>query len=161
MSSSTKPQETDIHLSIDEFNNLPELAKDAITASGIPLSVSASVKEEAQARKFSVLTANVGKDQSLASLIATLRWDWGNLNNDLILRLNWGAVTPATAVFVAIGEGAPGGPTAGKFIGSAKFTLFNVAPRSGGVDIWINVNWGSPIRVYVDYEAVTIDQFGP
>ena len=152
---------TEIHLSKDEFDNLPELAQNAITASGIPLSVTASVSAGTQTRKFLVLTATVDKDQSLASIVGCLRWDWGNLNGDLILRLNWAVVTAASLVFVAIGEGAAGGPTAGKFIGSAKFTLYNVAPRNGGVDIWININWPTPIRLYVDYLVVNCDQFGP
>jgi hypothetical protein len=55
---------------------------------------------------------------------------------------------------VAIGEGAPGGPDAGKFIGGAKYHLNNVAPRNGGVDIWVDIDWGSDIRLYVDYLVV-------
>jgi hypothetical protein len=83
------------------------------------------------------------------------------MNGDFVLNLSWPAVTARSAVFVAIGEGAAGGPTAGKYIRRAKFTLFNVAPYNGGVSIWVNVNWGSPIRLYVDYVAFPIDQFEP
>ena len=36
----------------------------------------------------------------------------------------------------------------------AKYTLMNVAPRAGGVDIWVNIDWGSDIRIYVDYLVV-------
>ena len=42
---------------------------------------------------------------------------------------------------MSIGEGAAGGADAGKFIGAARYTLHNVAPRAGGVDIWINIEW--------------------
>jgi hypothetical protein len=44
---------------------------------------------------------------------------------------------------VVIGEGAAGGPDAGTFIGNAKDILWNVAPRAGGVAIWINIDWGA------------------
>jgi hypothetical protein len=154
-----KSIDAEIHLSKDDFDKLPDLAKDAITASGIPLSVTASVDDKM--RKFAVRTATVDKPQDLASMLGTLRWDWGQAHGDVVFRLNWGVVNAGNAVFVAIGEGAAGGPTAGKFIGGAKFTLFNVAPRDGGVDIWININWGSDLRIYVDYQTVSIDQFGP
>jgi len=146
-----------IHLSKEEFDRLPGVAKEAITASAIPLSLTDSVS----AKKFSVATASVDASQNLAGIVSSLRWDWGDKRGDWILQLDWDAVSPRTAVFVAIGEGATGGPTAGKFIGAAKYTLFNVAPRPGGVDIWININWGSDIRIYVDYLVVTIDGFGP
>jgi hypothetical protein len=76
------------------------------------------------------------------------RHDWGDRNGQHILHLNWGIITPASLVFVAIGEGAPGG---GKFIASARYTLHNVAPNNGVVSIWVNIEWSSPIRIYADY----------
>ncbi|SRR6476469_6718614 len=79
------------------------------------------------------------------------RHDWGNFNGQHILNLNWGAITPNSLVFVAIGEGAAG---AGKFIGNARYTLHNVAPGNGVVSIWVNIEWGSPIRLYVDYFVI-------
>jgi hypothetical protein len=79
------------------------------------------------------------------------RHDWGDLNGEWILKLNWGAVNRESHVFVAIGEGAAGG---GKFIGGACYTLHNVAPRAGGVDIRINIDWDDPLRIYVDYFVV-------
>ena len=111
--------EEKIHLSKDLFDELPELAKNALEASGIPRVTSASVSEK---KKNSVATATVDAAQNTAGIISSFRWDWGNLHGDWILRLNWEAVSPKTAVFVAISEGASGGPIAGKFIGSAKFT---------------------------------------
>jgi hypothetical protein len=57
-------------------------------------------------------------------------------------------------VLVSIGEGAAGGPDNGKFLGAARYTLHNVAPRAGGVDIWVNIEWGSDIPLYVDYLVV-------
>ena len=147
----------DIHLSKDLINKLPEIAKNAPEASGAPLVIDASVPE----KEFSVVTATVDESQNLAGITSSMRWDWGNLHGDHILRLNWSIVNPKTAVFVAIGEGAGGGPTGGKFIGSARCTLSNVAPRAGGVDIWVNINWSNDIRFYVDYLVVSLDVFGP
>ncbi|MGY1606777.1 hypothetical protein ACI79V_06285 [Geodermatophilus sp. SYSU D00700] len=60
-----------------------------------------------------------------------------------MLNLTWGAVGKSSFVFVAIGEGAPGG---GRFIGSARYTVHNVAPSEGRVSIWANIEYYSPIR---------------
>jgi hypothetical protein len=49
-------------------------------------------------------------------------------------------------VYVAIHEG--------NFIGAARYTLHNVAPYDGGVSIWVNIEWGSPINLYADYYVV-------
>lgn len=81
----------------------------------------------------------------------TYRHDWGDRNGQWTLNLNWGAITDNSRVFVAIAEGKAGG---GKFIGSAKYTLHNVAPSNGRVSIWVNIEWSSPIRLYVDYLVV-------
>ena len=82
------------------------------------------------------------------------RHNWGRLRGQWTLRLNWGAVNRRSRVLVSIGEGAAGGPDNGKFLGAARYTLHNVAPRAGGVDIWVNIEWGSDIRVYVDYLVI-------
>lgn len=39
-------------------------------------------------------------------------------------------------------------------MGAARYSLFNVAPRAGGVDIWINIEWSADILLYVDYLIV-------
>lgn len=84
----------------------------------------------------------------------TYRHDWGLRRGQWVLRLNWDQIGARSQVFVAIGEGAPGGPDAGKFIGSARYTLHNVAPRAGGVDIWVDIAWSADIPLYVDYLIV-------
>lgn len=81
----------------------------------------------------------------------TYRHDWGDLNHQHILNLSWGAINHNSRVFVAIGEGAANG---GKFMGAARFTLYNVAPQDGLISIRIDVDWDSPLRVYVDYLVV-------
>jgi hypothetical protein len=84
----------------------------------------------------------------------TYRHDWGVRRGQWKLRLNWGDVGPRSQVFVSVGEGAGAGPDEGKFLGDARYTLHNVAPRPGGVDIWVNIEWSSDIRLYVDYLVV-------
>lgn len=92
--------------------------------------------------------------QDVGGTAFTYRHDWGNKHGAWKLNLNLAGANPASRVFVAIGEGAAGGPDAGKFVGDAKFTLMNVAPRAGGVDIWVNIDWGSDIRIYADYLVI-------
>jgi len=82
------------------------------------------------------------------------RHNWGPRRGPWTLRLNLAGVTSRSRVLVSIGEGAAGGPNAGKFIGAARYTLHNVAPRAGGVDIWVNIEWGSNILLYADYLVV-------
>jgi hypothetical protein len=89
--------------------------------------------------------------KSLSGTGFSYRHDWGDKNGQWKLNLNWGAIRANSRVFVAIAEGAPGG---GKFLGSARYTLHNVAPSNGGVSIWVNIEWNSPIRLYVDYLVV-------
>jgi len=89
--------------------------------------------------------------EALAGTGFTYRHDWGDYHGWWKLNLSWGAITKNSRVFVAIGEGAPGG---GKFLGAAKYLLYNVAPHDGGVSIWVYIDWNSPIRLYVDYLVI-------
>lgn len=84
----------------------------------------------------------------------TYRHNWGARHGQWLLALNWEAVNPRSRVLVSIAEGAAGGPDNGKFIGAARYTVYNVAPRAGGVDIWVNIEWGSDILLYVDYLVI-------
>jgi len=95
-------------------------------------------------------TADIGT-RELIGRGFTYRHDWGDRRGQLKLSLTWGAINANSRVFVAVGEGAPG---AGKFVGNARFTLHNVAPNNGVVTIWVNVEWGDPIRLYADYLVV-------
>lgn len=98
--------------------------------------------------------AAAGPEPELSGTGFTYRHNWGARRGQWVLRLNWSAIGPRSRVLVAIGEGAAGGPDAGKFIGSARYTVHNVAPRAGGVDIWVDVEWSSDILLYVDYLVV-------
>jgi len=119
-----------------------------------------SADTSAAGAPYSEAVARVEEGQQAAPAPAlqgngfTYRHNWGARRGQWVLRLNWSAVNGRSRVFVAIGEGAGTGPDAGKFIGSARYTLHNVAPRAGGVDIWINIEWSSDIPLYVDYLVV-------
>jgi hypothetical protein len=89
--------------------------------------------------------------EALSGTGFTYRHDWGNRNGQWKLNLNWGAIRRDSRVFVAIGECDPAG---GKFIGSARYTLHNVAPNNNRVSIWVNVEWRYPIRLCVDYLVI-------
>jgi len=86
--------------------------------------------------------------QAISGTGFTYRHDWGPRNGQWKLNLTWAGFTTATRVFVAIGEGTGGG---GKFLGGARYTLYNVAPDTGQVGIWLNIEWGSPISLIADY----------
>lgn len=106
---------------------------------------------------WAVAEASVGAEglqPALQGTGFTYRHDWGMRRGEWLLRLNWDQIQPGSQVFVAIGEGVPGGPPAGKFIGAARYTVHNVAPRWNGVDVWVNIEWSADISLYVDYLVV-------
>jgi hypothetical protein len=87
--------------------------------------------------------------QDLVEFGVSYRHDWGSRNGWWILNLTSGLFTANTRAFVSASEG----PTAngGKFIGSARYLIYNVAPENGVVSIRIFIDWPSPIGVVVDY----------
>ena len=106
---------------------------------------------------WAVAEASVGAEGLQPALQGngfTYRHDWGLRRGEWLLRLNWDVIQPGSQVYVAVGEGVPGGTNAGKFIGAARYTVHNVAPRFNGVDIWVNIEWSSDISLYVDYLIV-------
>jgi hypothetical protein len=107
------------------------------------------VKEQEVRQLFR--TAEGITPQNLTGTGFTSRDDWGDKNGQWKLNLTWGAINANSRVFVAIGEGSPGG---GTFIGGARYILYNVAPTNGAVNIWVNVECSSPIRLSVNYLMV-------
>ena len=124
----------------------------AATSSARPTSFEEGSAEAKQAAVRPLLSA--AQEPALSGTGFTYRHNWGPRRGQWTLRLNWGDVNPRSHVFVSISEGAAGGPDAGKFIGAARYTLHNVAPRDGGVDIWVNIEWSSDILLYADYLVV-------
>jgi hypothetical protein len=133
-------------------------------AAAVALIVAAPLADSAQAATsadasttFSTADLSLKSVQSQRSHVAptlisgtgfTSRVNWGLRNGDWKLNLFSTFFTKNTRAFVSIGECDL---TGGKFIGSAKYTLYNVAPNTGVVSIWVNINWGAPIWLCVDY----------
>jgi hypothetical protein len=108
-----------------------------------------TVSESADPALAKQLFKNEGTStENLAGNGFSYRHDWGDRKGAWTLRLNFAEVRRDSLVFVSAGEGAPGG---GKFIGSARYTVHNVAPRDGGIDILVEIGWEEPIRLLVDY----------
>jgi hypothetical protein len=114
----------------------------------------AEVSQSAEQAAVRPLLGAASPEPELSGTGFSYRHNWGPRRGQWTLSLNWGDVNPRSRVFVSIGEGAAGGTDAGKFIGAARYTLYNVAPRAGGVNIWVNIEWGSDILLYVDYLVV-------
>jgi hypothetical protein len=125
----------------------------AVASSALPMPF-AEVNQTAEKAAVRTFLAAAAVEPELSGTGFSYRHDWGPRRGQWTLRLNWGDVNPRSRVLVSIGEGAAGGPDNGKFIGAAKYTVHNVAPRAGGVDIWVNIEWGEDILLYVDYLVV-------
>lgn len=114
----------------------------------------AEVRQEAEKGALRPLLGAASLQPALTGAGFTYRHNWGARRGQWTLRLNMAGVTALSRVLVSIGEGSAPGPDAGKFIGAARYTVHNVAPRAGGVDIWVNIEWSSDILLYVDYLVV-------
>lgn len=111
---------------------------------------SAAVKDKNVRGLLKSSAAAVAEDLSGTGF--TYRHDWGNKRGQWKLTLNWGAVTRNSRVFVSTSEF--GGGAQVPFVGAARYTVHNVAPFDGGVVVWINIEWGSDIRVQLSYLVV-------
>lgn len=125
----------------------------AVASSAVPTQF-AEVSQSAQEAAVRPLMGATSPEPALTGTGFSYRHNWGGRRGQWVLRLNWGAVNTRSRVLVSISEGAAGGPDNGKFIGAARYTVHNVAPRAGGVDIWVNIEWSSDILLYVDYLVV-------
>jgi hypothetical protein len=130
------------------------IEKDAVGSAGLRGDAEPHAERGVRHEAVEARPAAAAPDPALGGTGFTYRHDWGARRGEWRLSLNWPAVGPQSHVFASVGEGAAGGPDAGKFLGAARYTLHNVAPRPGGVDVWVNVEWGADIPLYVDYLVV-------
>jgi hypothetical protein len=70
---------------------------------------------------------------------------FGKYKGTLVYRLNWSIIKKTSHVFVEATEG---------HMGSAPYTVHNVDPQNGFVEVRLTVDWGSPIDVYIDYLVI-------
>ncbi len=102
---------------------------------------------EAEVDETQVVKVAAGPEEAIISgTMLAYRHNWGAMNGVRVLRLNWAEIMPDSLVLASVSEGG--------MMGDAHFILYNVVPRSGGVDIRVNVAWGSPIALRVDYFAI-------
>lgn len=87
--------------------------------------------------------------QDLSGFGWTYRHNWGLRNGWWVLNLTSNSFGPNTRAYVSISEGPTG--SGGKFIGGARYQVYNVAPDSGVVSIRVFIDWSSPIGLVVDY----------
>jgi len=130
------------------------LDRDAVTLLDSPAPrVGSDSNNQAWAEASADVQVDAGQLPALAGNGFTYRHDWGVRHGQWVLRLNWSEVLPRSQVFVSIAEGG-GGLNNGKFIGAARYTVHNIAPRAGGVDIWVEIDYPVDIGLYVDYLIV-------
>ncbi|GET38306.1 hypothetical protein [Microseira wollei] len=70
---------------------------------------------------------------------------FGKFKGTQVRRLNWSIIKKTSHVFVEATEG---------HMGAAPYTVQNVDPQDGFVDVRLTVDWGSPIDVYIDYLVI-------
>jgi hypothetical protein len=97
-----------------------------------------------------------GSGATTASATWSYRHSWGARNGEQILHLTGGPVSNGSHLLVTATEGTPdnvsiGGRIGLELVGAAKITLNNVAVEDGAVTIWVTINWGSPVYLYVHY----------
>ena len=107
--------------------------------------------ETQDVKEKNVVSFLEGTGRALSGTGVSYRHDWGNRHGTWIFNLNWGSVNRNSRVFVSTSEGAPQNQM---FIGSAWYTVHNVAPYDHGVSIRVHIGWNSNIRVTVNYLVV-------
>lgn len=118
-----------------------------MTKGAVPISEATVADDTAQ----KVAASRGVSTRELLAVGIPYRVHWGKKKGANILRLGWSVIERDSFVFVSISEAADDG---GRFIGSASYTLHNVAPMDGRVDIYVNIEWSTPINLVVDYLVI-------
>jgi hypothetical protein len=84
------------------------------------------------------------------------RHAWANPRNGVVnFRLGWSGMRPDTLVWIAAGQAqVVGDPVAGKLLGSATFTVHNVAPGFDELFFRVQIQWDSPLPIITDHFVV-------
>jgi hypothetical protein len=84
--------------------------------------------------------------------------DFHGGHGEILIHANFGVgnVCHDSGVFASICEVSnPGEPNDIPFIGAAKMTINNIAPRDDGiVDVWVTVNWNSDLIFKLEFLLV-------
>jgi hypothetical protein len=87
----------------------------------------------------------VGTQYISPSSMYSFKSYFGTFNGTVKTVLNSSLISSTSRVFVSCSEG---------HLGSAKYTVHNVVPNDGYVNVWVTINWDSPIKLYCDYLVV-------
>ena len=75
---------------------------------------------------------------------------WGALNGMRTFDLTWDQIHHDSVVVITASEGDPpissAAPT--RFVGDARFTVNNIAPRDGVLSFRVTIEWGSPLNLW-------------
>ncbi|HWQ96047.1 MAG TPA: hypothetical protein VN368_01620 [Candidatus Methylomirabilis sp.] len=129
-------------MSNEEESKVSDL--EGTTGSGV---ATEKVKEKNVKELFKTSGAAVSKE--LSGNGWTYRHDWGNKKGLWKLNLTSNAINCNSRVFVSATEFGGGEQCA--WMGDAAYTVHNVVPYNGGVNVRVNIGWDSPIRVRLDY----------
>ena len=105
----------------------------------------------AQQRNDGMARSGEASPTALGTGSYTYRHDWGYKNGWWVLTLNDSRITANSRVYVSLSEV---GTFGSRFVGAARYSVYNIAPRNGAVTIRIFVDWGSPLHTAVDYLVV-------
>jgi hypothetical protein len=85
------------------------------------------------------------------AMMAQQRFE-ASFNRNQKLTISWPGLTPRHRVFASVTEvGASDRP----HVGDARMSVYNVAPAEDYVVVWVDVDWDTPLRVFVD--LLTVD----
>ena len=84
---------------------------------------------------------------------------WGNWRGQVKLNLDWDVIRYNSRVLVSACETKPqdtsvGGRVGEPVLGAARVTVHNVAAHDGGVTVWVEIAWDSPLPLAVSYFAI-------
>jgi hypothetical protein len=100
-------------------------------------------------------TQNLGLNPQANGVQFGLNTDWSLVwkgNGIVRLNVNLPIVHAGSTVLVSLSEFSDiNNPAGSRFIGGARFAIYNIAPREGGVDIWAEVSWANPINIYFSF----------
>jgi hypothetical protein len=145
---------TALHITKDELDALPQLAREAIIASKIPV------------RSGAKAPPGKAHGTALASQFA-FKYVAGALNGNILWCQCTGGVNDQSVAFASASEIEQANI---QFIGAAEITVHNVAPRivpnaqdgciqfcpvgTGVIEIWLEVNWGNPIDIMLSFLVI-------
>ncbi|WP_402718951.1 hypothetical protein [Janthinobacterium rivuli] len=90
----------------------------------------------------------VAQDLNLSAAAFTTYYTWTANGVNPSVNFANANVHANSRVFVNISEYAA--TPQDRFIGAARMAVYNIAPYNGGFRAWVDISWGSPLKVRFD-----------